>query len=62
VITVLVPEPGSREFTRVQQEGVDMMSVSCHVELQESCGAALSEAIGLLERELEGAVERTGRL
>lgn len=34
----------------------------CHVEFQESIGAALSEAVGLLQREAELTVERTGRL
>ena len=61
-VVLLVPDWSSHEFARAQQQSIDVSSVCCHVQFHESIGAVVSEAFGLLEREAEFTMERTGRL
>ena len=61
-VLLLAPDLGSYEFARAQQQGIDVSSVCCHVQCQESIGATVSEAFGLREREAELTVESAGWL
>ena len=59
---MLVPDFGSHELTGAQQQGVDVSSMCCHVQLQERIGAAVTGAFGLPQGEAELIVERAGLL
>ncbi len=61
-VLLLVPDFGSHEFARAQQQGINVSLVCCHVQFHESIGAVVSEAFGLLQREAELTVERAGWL
>src|SRR5215470_17568978 len=51
MVLLLVPDLGSHEFARAQQQGIDVSSVCCYVQFHKSIGADVSEAFGLRERE-----------
>jgi hypothetical protein len=57
-----VPDIGSYQFARMQQQSIDVVSDCCHVQFHERTGTAVSEAFGLVEREAEFTVERAGWL
>ncbi len=61
-VVLLVLDFGSHKFARAQQQGIDVSSVCCHVQLHESGGAAVSEAFGLFQCEAEFTVKRAGWL
>ena len=60
VVLLLVPDFGSHERTRAQQQGIDVSSVYCHVQFHESIRAVVGKTFGLREREAEFTVERVG--
>jgi hypothetical protein len=59
---LLVPNFGSHEFARAQQQGIDVSAVCFHVQFRQSLGGVVSETFGILQREAELTVERLGRL
>ena len=59
-ILLLVPDFGSYEFARAQQQDINILSVCCHIQSQESIGAVVREAFGLRERQTDLIVERVG--
>lgn len=61
-MVLLVEGFGSHKFARAKQQGNDASSVCCHVQPQESVGAVVSEAFGLVEGEAEPTVKRAGKL
>ncbi len=62
VVLLLVPDFGSHEFARAQQQGIDVSSVCCHVQFHESIRAVVGKTFGFREREAEFTVERVGCL
>jgi hypothetical protein len=62
VVRLGVSDLGSHVLARLQQQGIDVSPVGCHVELQQSLGAALSECVGRVQRNAELNVEGSDRL
>lgn len=61
-VDLTMPGIASHQFARTKQQGINGASVRREVKFHEVVGTAVREAFGLIEREAQLAVERTGRL
>src|SRR6266545_3885737 len=60
-VDAIAPGLGSHELARAKQDGIDVSPVCGHVQFHKIVGAAVREALGLVERQAELTVERAGR-
>ena len=61
-VVLLMLEVCAHEFACAEQQGIDLLPVPGHVQFQEGGGAAVGEAFGLVQGEVELVAERTGGL